>query len=103
MFEHLHLLNEDTILGLMAQYRADPAARKVDLGVGVFRDLSGNTPILDCVREAERMVLAEQTTKSYVAAAGRAEFNEAAVDLVLGSARSAIGPARLRVVQAPGG
>ncbi len=103
MFEHLNLLREDTILGLMAQYRADAAMRKVDLGVGVFRDLSGNTPILDCVREAERMVLAEQTTKSYVAAAGRAEFNEAALELVLGPARAAIGPARLRVVQAPGG
>jgi aspartate aminotransferase len=103
LFERLSLLKHDTILGLMAQYRADPATRKVDLGVGVFRDLSGNTPILESVRRAERLVLADQTTKSYVAAAGREEFNEAALDLVLGAARAAVGSSRLRVVQAPGG
>ena len=52
MFQQLNRLNPDTILGLMAKFRADPFAQKVDLGVGVFRDLSGNTPILDCVRRA---------------------------------------------------
>ena len=46
MFERLDRLNEDPILGLMARYRADPAPDKVDLGVGVFRDLGGNTPVL---------------------------------------------------------
>src|SRR5258708_2515338 len=49
----------------MAKYRADPFNDKVDLGVGVYRDLSGNTPILECVRRAEKEVLAAQTTKSY--------------------------------------
>ena len=48
MFQQLSRLNPDTILGLMAKFRADPFAQKVDLGVGVFRDLSGNTPILVC-------------------------------------------------------
>src|SRR5271166_4584569 len=87
----------------MAAFRADPSAQKVDLGVGVYRDLSGNTPVLDCVRSAERAVLATQSTKSYVAAAGRAEFNEAVGELVLGSARSAADRSRVRIVQAPGG
>ena len=48
----------------MAKYRADPFKDKVDLGVGVFRDLTGNTPILDCVRKAENEVLAAQTHSS---------------------------------------
>ena len=81
MFQQLSRLNPDTILGLMAKFRADPFAQKVDLGVGVFRDLSGNTPILDCVRRAEHTVLKSQTTKSYVSAAGREEFNVAVEEL----------------------
>jgi aspartate/tyrosine/aromatic aminotransferase len=71
VFEQISRLSPDAILGLMAKFRADSFADKVDLGVGVFRDLTGNTPILDCVRRAERAVLADQTTKSYVSA-GRA-------------------------------
>ena len=47
MFQQLKRLNPDAILGLMAKFRADPAPQKVDLGVGVFRDLSGNTPGCD--------------------------------------------------------
>lgn len=87
----------------MAKFRADTFADKVDLGVGVFRDLSGNTPILDCVRRAERTVLAAQTTKSYVSAAGREEFNSAVEALVLGTAHAARQDRRARTVQAPGG
>lgn len=103
MFQQLSRLNPDTILGLMAKYRADPFTQKVDLGVGVFRDLSGNTPILDCVRRAEQTVLQSQTTKSYVSAAGREEFNGAVEELVLGNAHGARRDRRVRTLQAPGG
>ncbi|HLZ98416.1 MAG TPA: amino acid aminotransferase [Steroidobacteraceae bacterium] len=103
MFQHLSRLNPDTILGLMAKFRADTVARKVDLGVGVFRDLNGNTPILDCVRRAERAVLESQTTKSYVSAAGREEFNGAVEELVLGNSHAARRDRRVRTLQAPGG
>ncbi len=103
MFQHLDRLNPDAILGLMAQFRADPSPQKVDLGVGVFRDLNGNTPILECVRRAEQTVLKSQSTKSYVAAAGRAEFNEAVEQLVLGAAHGARGARRVRTAQTPGG
>ena len=64
LFQHIDRLNPDAILGLMAKFRADTFSQKVDLGVGVYRDLSGNTPILECVRRAEQFVLASQTTKS---------------------------------------
>ena len=103
MFQQLKRLNPDAILGLMAKFRADPAPQKVDLGVGVFRDLSGNTPILDCVRRAEKRVLSAQSTKSYVGAAGREEFNQAVEELVLGSGHSTRRDRRARTVQAPGG
>jgi aspartate/tyrosine/aromatic aminotransferase len=87
----------------MAKYRADSSPLKVDLGVGVYRDLSGNTPVLASVRRAEQEVLAAQSTKSYVAAAGREEFNRAVEELVLGAAHAARRERRARTVQAPGG
>ncbi len=103
MFQQLTRLNADSILGLMAKFRADSHAGKVDLGVGVFRDLDGNTPILDCVRRAESEVLAAQTTKSYVSAAGREEFNSSVEALVLGADHAARRDRRARTVQTPGG
>ena len=103
MFQQLKRLNPDTILGVMAKFRADPAPLKVDLGVGVYRDLTGNTPVLASVRRAEQTVLAAQTTKSYVAAAGREEFNSAVEEMVLGSAHTARRDRRARTVQTPGG
>jgi len=103
LFQQLERLVADSILGLMAKYRADPFEQKVDLGVGVYRDLSGNTPILDCVRRAEKEVLAAQTTKSYVGAAGREEFNSAMEELVLGSAHATRRDRRARSLQTPGG
>jgi aspartate aminotransferase len=87
----------------MAKYRSDTSSLKVDLGVGVYRDLSGNTPVLACVRRAEQAVLAAQATKSYVAAAGREEFNTAVEEMVLGSAHAARRDRRARTVQTPGG
>jgi aspartate/tyrosine/aromatic aminotransferase len=103
LFQQLERLSADGILGLMAKFRADPAAGKVDLGVGVFRDLSGNTPILACVRRAEQQVLAAQTTKTYVAAAGREEFNSAVEAMVLGLEHAARRDGRVHTVQTPGG
>jgi aspartate aminotransferase len=103
LFQQLERLVSDSILGLMAKYRADPFKDKVDLGVGVYRDLSGNTPILECVRRAEKEVLAAQTTKAYVSAAGREEFNNGLEELVLGAGHPARKDRRARTLQCPGG
>ena len=54
MFERLARLPDDAILGLMAAFRADSDPRKVDLGVGVYRDDQGRTPVLQAVRRAEQ-------------------------------------------------
>jgi len=103
MFERLESIVPDPILGLMAAFRADPDPRKVDLGVGVYRDDRGETPVLDAVRRAESALLARQSTKSYVGPAGNPGFNEAMERLVLGDEHEARLTARVRTVQAPGG
>jgi aspartate aminotransferase len=103
MFERLETVIPDPILGLMAAFRADTDPHKVDLGVGVYRDEQGETPVLRAVREAETAVLAHQTTKTYVAASGNAAFNEAIEHLVLGDQHEARLTARVRTVQTPGG
>ncbi len=102
MLEHLDRLSPDPILGLMAAFRADTDPHKVDLGVGVYRDERGETPVMQAVREAEREVLERQTTKTYVAPAGNPAFNDAIGQLVLGDGHAALA-GRLRAVQAPGG
>jgi aspartate aminotransferase len=103
MFESLDRLPPDPILGLMAAYRADVDPAKVDLGVGVYRDERGNTPILAAVRRAEAAVLAQQTTKSYVGSVGNPQFNRALEELTLGAAHPALASGRVRTIQAPGG
>ncbi len=84
MFGNLEALPPDPILGVTAAFRRDPDPGKVDLGVGVYRDESGLTPVPAAVREAERELIAAQTTKTYVGPAGNLEFNERIVALALG-------------------
>jgi aspartate aminotransferase len=103
MLERLERLPIDPILGLMGLFRADADPRKVDLGVGVYRDDQGHTPILACVRRAEQAVLARQATKSYVGPAGNLGFNQAMARLVLGDGHPALAADRVRSIQAPGG
>ena len=103
MFERLDRLPQDPILGLMALFRADADPRKVDLGVGVFRNEAGETPILQAVKRAERSVYEKEATKSYVAPAGNASFNAAMEKLVFGDAHPILASRRVRSVQAPGG
>ena len=103
MFESLERLPEDAILGLMAAYRTDSDPGKVDLGVGVYRDEHGETPVLTAVRRAEAAVLARQTTKSYVSPIGNAAFNRALETVVLGDAHLALTAGRVRTIQTAGG
>jgi aspartate aminotransferase len=103
MFEHLAAVVPDPILGLMAAFRADPDAHKVDLGIGVYRDEHGNTPVLEVVRRAESALIARQTTKSYIGPAGNPGFNQAMEQLLLGPSHPALAAARVRSVQTPGG
>jgi aspartate aminotransferase len=103
VFEKLELISADTILGLMAAFRADPDPRKVDLGVGVFRDDHGETPVLASVRSAEAALIAEQTTKTYVGPTGNPGFNQQMEQLVFGAGHPVLKAGRVRTVQSPGG
>jgi aspartate/tyrosine/aromatic aminotransferase len=87
----------------MQMFRDDTRPDKVDLGVGVYKDDAGNTPIMGSVHEAERRLLEGETTKSYVGPAGSAGFNEAMARLILGDSNSLIGDGRTSVIQTPGG
>ena len=103
MFEILEALSPDAILGLMAAFRDDPRAQKIDLGVGVYRDEQGNTPILKCVTEAERRRFASETTKTYIGPPGTPGFNELVRKLMFGSNHSVLKDKRVAGVQTPGG
>lgn len=100
MFETLSKAPGDKILALMGEYAADPRAGKIDLGVGVYKDEKGVTPIMASVRKAEERMLAAGTTKTYLGIAGNRGFGTAVLDLALGDA---VARERLRIVQAPGG
>ena len=86
MFETLKEQPADKILMLMQAFKEDPREDKIDLGVGVYKDASGNTPVMRAVKAAERKLVEEQTTKSYVGLPGDPAFGDAMVALVLGDA-----------------
>jgi aspartate aminotransferase len=100
MFEALSPLAADPILGLSAAYREDTNPDKIDLGVGVYKDESGTTPIMAAVKKAEQLRLESETTKTYQSPAGDPEFDEAIAGLLLGDAAADY---RSATVQAPGG
>lgn len=100
MLELLTPQPEDKIIQLMAMYRADPREGKVDLGVGVYKDASGQTPVMRAVRAAGERLLAVETSKTYVALAGDTAFHAAMTGLVLGDAVPAD---RVAAAAAPGG
>lgn len=100
MLENLTALPADKILALMAKYKEDPRTDKVDLGVGVYKDASGNTPVMRAVKEAERRILADQTSKAYTGLAGDPAFGTAMRELVLADSVPA---ERVAAVATPGG
>ena len=85
MLENLQPQAGDKILALMAAYRADPRDTKIDLGVGVYKDATGHTPIMRAIKSAEHRLWEEQDTKTYVGLAGDPGFNTAMARLVLGN------------------
>ena len=102
MFADLEKLAPDPILGVTIAFRADPTPNKVDLGVGVYRDARGQTPIPAAVREAEGAVLSGQTSKTYVGPLGNAEFNQRIAELALGPLMARLRE-RLATIQTVGG
>jgi len=103
MFQSLPALPADPILGLMASYRADSNPKKIDLGIGVYKNETGDTPVMTAVKKAEGMILDSQTTKSYVGPTGAAGYNAIVAELLLGKPlNDSLGKRRV-TVQSPGG
>jgi len=103
VFQTLEPLPPDAIIGIMALFRQDEDPRKVDLSVGVYQDENGNTPVLECVRQAEQRVLQAQKTKSYVGIAGNADFNQGMEAMLFGADHPVRKAGRVASVQTPGG
>lgn len=103
MFNFLAPMPADPILGLLTQYREDAHSNKVDLGVGVYKDPLGHTPILECVKIAEKMRLESETTKVYIGPTGSAPFNQLMNLLAFGDTHPALMANRIRTVSTPGG
>jgi aspartate/tyrosine/aromatic aminotransferase len=92
---------QDAILRLIAEYKNDKRDDKIDLGVGVYRDADGKTPILRSVKKAERFLLESQQTKAYLGSSGCADFNAAIQRLTFGD--EAGQSDRIMTLQTPGG
>ncbi len=100
MFETLKEQPADKILMLMQAYKDDPRDTKIDLGVGVYKDASGNTPIMHAVKAAEHQLWEAERTKAYTGLAGDPAFGDAMVALVLGDA---VPRANVAAAATPGG
>jgi aspartate aminotransferase len=103
MFQSIQPLPPDPILGLSAAYRADTNPRKVDLGVGVYKDAAGNTPVMCAVKKAEEKLLNTQASKAYVGPTGFADYNDAVARMLMGDDLLAKLGGRRITVQSPGG
>ena len=84
MLETLSPQPQDKILALIAAFRDDPRAAKIDLGVGVYKDATGLTPVMRAVKAAEKRLWEVETTKTYTGLAGDPAFNAAMVQMILG-------------------
>ena len=101
MFENLKATRPDAILKVIAEYESDDRSQKVDLGVGVYRDADGNTPILQSVKKAEQYLVDNQPTKAYMGSSGSADFNREIQRVTFGNE---IGSSdRITTLQGPGG
>ena len=83
MFQSLKEQPADKILALMQKYKEDPRESKIDLGVGVYKNAAGLTPVMRAVKTAEQQLWERETTKSYVGLVGDPQFSDVMVDLVL--------------------
>jgi aspartate/tyrosine/aromatic aminotransferase len=103
MWKNIQPAPPDSILGLTEQFKRDQNPKKVNLGVGVYKDNDGKTPILEAVKKAEQMLLASQTTKSYLPISGDPAYGQAVQKLVLGEDSAPLQASRAVTVHAPGG
>ena len=103
MFESISAAPADPILGLADLFRADDRPEKINLGIGVYKDETGKTPVLTSVKKAEQYLLENETTKNYLSIDGLADFARCTQELLFGKENALIAAGRTRTAQTPGG
>ena len=103
MFKHLNAVSGDPLLALIVAHQQDPNPKKIDLGVGVYKDDNGHTPILNTVKKAEAILLEQEESKSYLGIYGAAAFEPIIQDLLFGEGHALLSSGRIRSTQTPGG
>lgn len=103
MFERITPAPPDAILGLTVAFRNDPNPNKINLGVGVYKDAQGRTPVLHSVKRAEARILETEATKSYLDIDGSPAYAAAVQELLFGAGHEALASKRAVTAQAPGG
>jgi len=103
MFETIEMAPPDPILGLTEAFNKDTNGQKVNLGVGVYKDAAGKTPVLASVKEAEKRILAEEATKGYKPINGAPEYAKAVQELLFGAGHEIITSGRAATAHSPGG
>ena len=103
MFDHLQALPADPLLGLITAFRDDPNPNKVDLGVGVYRDETGHTPIIGAIQKAMQTHMETEDSKTYISPVGVEGFVEGIKQLVLSPNSAALNDGRVTAIQTPGG
>ncbi|MEX5515436.1 aromatic amino acid transaminase [Pseudophaeobacter sp. 1A09344] len=100
MFETLKPQPADKILALMQMYREDPRADKIDLGVGVYKNAEGVTPVMRAIKAAEHKLWEEETTKAYTGLAGDPGYADVMIKLILGDS---VARGNIAAAATPGG
>lgn len=103
MFENITAASADPILGLTALFRADARLNKINLGIGTYKDETGNIPVLNSVKKAEKYLLEHETTKNYLEIEGIPAFANCTQELLFGKDNLIITKKRARTAQTPGG
>ncbi|MCC5848791.1 MAG: aspartate/tyrosine/aromatic aminotransferase [Verrucomicrobia bacterium] len=103
MFEEISPAPPDAILGLTDAFQADPNPEKINLGVGVFMDDAGKTPILNSVKKAENLLLEGEITKSYLPISGSPQYASGIQELLFSQEHPFLKAGRVKTAQTPGG
>ncbi|MFW7225577.1 MULTISPECIES: amino acid aminotransferase [unclassified Serratia (in: enterobacteria)] len=103
MFEKITAAPADPILGLTDIFRADARPNKINLGIGVYKDETGKTPVLTSVKKAEQYLLENETTKNYLGIEGIPAFASCTQELLFGKESPIVTNRRARTAQTPGG
>ncbi len=102
-FDRIEAAPADPILGISEAFKKDPRTDKINLSVGVYKNEQGDTAILKCVKQAEKILLEKETTKSYLPISGLPEYGRAARELIFGKGHEYVDGGKAVSVHCPGG